>query len=135
MWYPCRTDERTRGLRVCQGQGQGQGHLWRRIYGELQLALLSIVHREALHQQRREARASPSAEGMENEEALQSGTLVSQLPHAVQYDVDQFLPDSVVTTCVVVGCILFARDELLRVKQLTIRSGTHLVCKQFRVDW
>ena len=131
LWCPCRRDEHTRRLRV----GQDQGHLWRRIYGELQLALLSVVDRKALHQQRREARASPSAEGMEDEEALQSGTLVSQLPHAVQYDVDQFLADSVVTTCVVVSRVFFARDELLRVKQLTIRSGTHLVCKQFRVDW
>lgn len=72
---------------------------------------------------------------MEDEEALQSGTLVSQLPHAVQYDVDQFLADSVVTTCIVVSRVFFARDELLRVKQLAVRSGTHLVCKQFRIGW
>ena len=72
---------------------------------------------------------------MEDEEALQPGTLVSQLPHAVQYDIDQFLADSVVTTCVVVGRVFFASDELLRVKELTVRSGTHLVCRQFRVDW
>ena len=70
---------------------------------------------------------------MEDEETLQSGALVSQLPHAVQHDVDQFLADSVVTTCIVVSRVFFARDELLRVKQLTIRSGAHLVCKQFQV--
>lgn len=68
---------------------------------------------------------------MEDEESLQTGALVSQLPHAVQYDIHQFLADSVVATCVVVRGVFFARDELLRVEQLAVRAGTHLVCKQF----
>ena len=65
---------------------------------------------------------------MEDEEALESGTLVSQLPDPVQNEVDDLLADGVMAARVVVGGVFLPRDQLLRVEQLTIDPIANLVC-------
>ena len=65
---------------------------------------------------------------MEDEESLQPGALVGQLANAVQNQVDNLLADRVVAARVVVGRILFAGDQLLRVEQLAVRAGADLIC-------
>jgi hypothetical protein len=45
---------------------------------------------------------------VENEEALEASALVGQLPHPVQYQVDDLLADGVVAAGIVVGRVLFA---------------------------
>lgn len=52
-----------------------------------------------------------------------------QLAGPVEHQVDDLLADGVVAAGVVVGCVLFARDELLGVEQLTVGPGAHLICK------
>jgi hypothetical protein len=64
---------------------------------------------------------------VEDEEALETGALVSQLTDAVEYQVDDFLADGVVTTSVVIGSILLASDQLLRMEELTVSSSTDLI--------
>ena len=64
---------------------------------------------------------------MEDEEALETGTLVSQLPDAVKDQIDNLLPDGVVTTGVVVGGILLASDQLLRVEQLAVGASADFI--------
>ena len=54
------------------------------INAELQLGLLAVVDREALHEEGGEPRPSSSTKGVEDEEALEPGALISQLPDAVQ---------------------------------------------------
>merc|ERR1712080_461119 len=103
------------------------GNLWRWVDAELQLGLLAIVNRQALHQKRGEAGSGAAAEGVEDEEALEAGAVVSQLPHSVQHQVDDLLADGVVTAGVVVGGVLLARHHLLRVEQLPVGSGPDLV--------
>ena len=56
---------------------------------------------------------------MEDQKALQAGALVSKLADPISYDVDNLLADSVMATGVVVRCIFFASDELLRVEELS----------------
>lgn len=102
-------------------------HLWRWVDGELELALFAVVDREALHEQRCEARAGSPSEGVEDEKSLQPRTLVGQLPNSVQHHIHQLLPDCVVATSVVVGSVLLPRDELLGVKQPTVCPCAHLV--------
>lgn len=46
-------------------------HLGSRVDGEFQLALLAIVHGEALHQEGGEARTCAATEGVEHQESLQ----------------------------------------------------------------
>ena len=102
-------------------------HLRSGVDGELQLGLLAVVHRQTLHQQGGEAGAGATTEGVEDEEALQTRALVSQLADAVQNQVHDFLADGVVTAGVVVGGVLFARDELLGVEELSVLAGPNLV--------
>lgn len=42
--------------------------------------------------------------------------LIYQFADAVQHSIDNFLADGVVATGIVIGSILFPRDELLRVE-------------------
>ena len=76
------------------------------------MLLLTVVHRESLHKKRSEARASAATEGMEDEESLEPGALVRQLPHPVQHKVDDLLADGVVASGIVVGGVLFPSDHL-----------------------
>ena len=58
---------------------------------------------------------------------LQPGALVGQFADAVEHEVDDLLADGVVTTGIVVGSILLAGDDLLRVVQLAVSAGSDLV--------
>ena len=102
-------------------------NLGRRVDGELQFGLFAIVDGEALHEEGGEARAGAAAEAVEDEEALEAGAHVGQLPHPVQHQVDDLLADGVVAAGVVVGRVLLARDQLLRVEQLPVGAGANLV--------
>jgi len=64
---------------------------------------------------------------VEDEEALETGALVSQLPDPVQNQVNDLLANGVVTTGIVVGGILLASDELLGVEQLAVCASAHLI--------
>ena len=82
------------------------------VDAELQFGLLAVVHGKPLHQQGCEPRAGAATEGVEDEEALEAGALVSDLPDPVKNKVDYLLADGVMSPGVVIGRILFARDHL-----------------------
>merc|ERR1719242_2343217 len=102
-------------------------HLRCWVDGKLKLGLLAVVHRESLHKKRSEARASAATEGMEDEESLESSALVRQLPHPVEHQVDDLLADGVVAPSIVVGSVLLAGHQLLRVEELAVRSSSDFV--------
>jgi hypothetical protein len=58
---------------------------------------------------------------------LKAGAVVSQLADAVEAEVNNLLADSVMATSEVVGSILFATDELLRVEELAIGASADLI--------
>ena len=99
------------------GLNHSSGNLGGWVNGELQLGLLSVIHREPLHQQGGEARASSPTKAVENQEALETCALVSQLANPVQDKVNDLLANGVVATGIVIGSILLACDELLRVEE------------------
>ena len=99
------------------------------VDGELQLGFLAVVHGQTLHQQGGEARASASTERVEDEEALQTSALISQLPDPVENQVDDFFADGVVTSGVVVGGVFLTGDQLLGVEQLTVGASADLIWK------
>ncbi len=103
------------------------GDLWGRVDGELQLGLLAVVDGETLHQQGCEARAGTTAEAVKDEETLKTSALVSKLTDSVEHKIDELFSDGVVTPGVVVGGILFACDQLLRVEELAVGSSTDLI--------
>ena len=57
---------------------------------------------------------------MEDEETLEPGAGVNELPDPVEDQVDDLLPDGVVASSVVVSRILLPRDQLLGVEQLPV---------------
>jgi hypothetical protein len=85
-----RLDDRGRDLR-------------RRVEGEGELRLAPVIDREALEEERAEAGASATADGVEDDEALEAGAIVRELADAVEDEVDDLLADGVVAARVVVG--------------------------------
>jgi hypothetical protein len=71
--------------------------------------------------------ASATAHGVEKDEALEASAVIGELANAVEHKVDNLLADSVVAARIVVCCVLLARDELLRVVELAVRAGAHLI--------
>ena len=104
------------------------------VDGELQLGLLAVVHRQTLHQQGGEAGAGAATEGVEDEEALQTGALVSQLADPVENIVDDVLADGVVAAGVVVGGVLFSTDQLLGVEEIFVVAGANFVWRHIQTQ-
>jgi hypothetical protein len=98
-----------------------------RVNAELELALLPVVDRQALHQQGAETRARTTAERVEDQEALETTAVIGHMANFVEDLVDQLLTDSVVTTSVVVGSVLLAGNHLLRVEKAAVGAGADLV--------
>ena len=92
------------------------------VDAELQFGLLAVVHGESLHQQGGEPRAGAATEGVEDEEALEAGALVSDLPNPVKNKVNDLLADGVMSPGVVIGRILFARDHLNKRKLTALET-------------
>jgi len=105
----------------------GGGDLGRRIHGETELGLLTIVNRQALEEQGAETGSSTTTDGVEDHEALETSAVVGQLADAVEGEIDDLLTNGVVTTGIVVGSILLTRDELLGVEQLAVGTGADLI--------
>jgi len=98
----------------------GRGDLRRRVDREAELGLLAVVDGQALQEERAEAGACATTDGVEHEEALQARAVVRELADAVEAEVDDLLADRVVAAREVVGGVLLAGDELLRVEQLAV---------------
>ena len=64
---------------------------------------------------------------MEDQEPLKTGALISQLPDSVENKVDYFLANGIVTSCVVVGGVFLAGDELFGVEQLSVGASSNLI--------
>ena len=103
------------------------GGLGSRVDAELELALLAVVNRQALHQESTETRTGTTTEGVEDEEALKTDTVVGNAADLVKDTLNQLLADGVVTTGVVVGGILLAGDHELRVEEVAVGAGADLV--------
>ena len=86
------------------------------VDGELKFALLSVVNTESLQEEGSETGSGTSTEGVEDEESLETSTLISEFPDSVQTEIDDLLSNGVVTSSVVVGSILLSGDELFRVE-------------------
>jgi len=95
--------------------------------GEGQLRLAAVVDRQALEEERAESGAGATADGVEDEEALEAGAVVRELANAVEHQVDDLLADGVVAAGVVVGGVLLTRDKVVRTEQLSVRACPDLV--------
>ena len=120
-------EERVGGEDRVVGLNDGGGDLRRGVDGEAELGLLAVVDGEALEEERAETGAGTTTDGVEDEEALETSALVSELADAVEAEVNDLLTDGVVTTGEVVGGILLTGDELLGVEELTVGASADLI--------
>jgi len=118
VWF----DNRGRNLRT-GGDGKGQ------------LGLAAVVNGKTFQKEGSETGSGTSSGGVEDEESLESGTVVGKLADAVQDGVNNLLSNGVVTTGVVVGGILLSGDDLLGVVKLGVGSGADFVADGgFQID-
>jgi len=103
------------------------GDLGSWVHGELELGFLSVINGETFHKEGCESGSGTTTEAVEDKESLETSALISQLPDSVKDEIDDFLSDGVMTTCVVVGGIFLSGDELFGVEQLSVSSGTDLI--------
>lgn len=109
------------------GLNNSGGDLGGGVDGESELGFLAIVNRQAFQEERSEARTGTSTDGIEDQETLETSTVVGQLANAVQAHVDNFLANGVVTTGEVIGGIFLTGDELFRVEQLAVSSSADFI--------
>jgi hypothetical protein len=138
------------------GFDDGSGDQGSRVDGKLELGLLAVVGAQALKEERAESGTSSTTEGVEDEEALETGAVVlytsQSLAHLsrspftrqddrskelrfthqdtsdlVQSTIQDLLSDGVVTTRIVVGRVLLAADQQLRVEQLSVITSADLI--------
>mmetsp|Transcript_19950 Transcript_19950/g.79552 ORF Transcript_19950/g.79552 Transcript_19950/m.79552 type:complete len:219 (+) Transcript_19950:3177-3833(+) len=113
----------------------GVGDLRRGRDAERELGLAAVVDREALEDERAEARARAAARRVEGEEALEARAVVGELADAVEDEIDDLLADCVMAARVVVRRVLLARDDLLGVIELAVRPRADLVAhRRLEVD-
>jgi hypothetical protein len=103
------------------------GRLRSRVDTELELALLAVVDRQTLHEESAETRAGTTAEGVEDQEALETGASVGNAADLVKDAIDELLSNGVVATGVVVGSVLLACDHVLGVEQASVWAGADLI--------
>ena len=97
------------------------------INGKFELGFLAVVNAQPLHQQRGESRTGATTKAVEDEETLKTGALVGKFSNAVEYKVDDFLSNGVVTTGVIVGRVLLSTDQLFWMEKLSISSSTDFI--------
>lgn len=105
----------------------GGGGLRSWIDAELQLDFLAEINRQALHEQGTESRSSSATKGVENEETLKTGAVIGDVANLVKNLINQLLANSVMTTSVVVGCILLSSDHLFRVEQGSVCTSSDFI--------
>merc|ERR1712072_775021 len=105
----------------------GGGHLRGWVDGETELGLLTVVDGESLEKEGSETGSSSSTDGLEDEEALETSALISELSDSVEAKIDDFLTNGVVTSGEVVGGIFLSGDELLWMEELSVGSGSDFI--------
>jgi hypothetical protein len=89
----CVLQQRVGGQHTVVGLNNRGRHLRRRVHSETQLGLLSIVHGQALEEERAKAGSSSTTDGVEDKEALKASAVVGQLADAVQAEIHNLLAD------------------------------------------
>merc|ERR1711976_734749 len=105
----------------------GGGDLWGWVHGETELGLFAGVDGESLEEEGTETGTATTTDGLEDQEALETGTVVSELSDSVKAQVDDFSSDGVVSSGEVVGGIFLSGDQLLGVEQLSVGTGSDFI--------
>jgi len=105
----------------------GGGDLWGWVDGETELGFLTVIDGESFEKEGSESGTGSSTDGVEDEETLESGTLIGKLSDSIEAEIDDFFTDGVMSSGEVVGGIFFTGDELLWMEELSVGSGSDLI--------
>jgi len=119
--------ERVGGQNGVVWLNNGGGDLRGWVDGETELGLLAVVDGKSLEEQGTETGTAATTDSLEDQEALETGTVVSELSDSVQAQVDDFTTNGVVSSGEVVGGIFLTGDQLLRVEQLSVGTGSDFI--------
>merc|ERR1711981_222471 len=103
------------------------GGLGRWVDGETKLGLLVVIDRESLEEEGTKTGSGTTADSVEDEETLETSTLVSELSDSVEAEIDDFFTNGVMTSGEVVGSVLLTGDELLGVEELSVGTSSDLI--------
>jgi len=103
------------------------GDLGGRVDGEAELGFLAVIDGESFEQEGAETGTSSTANGVENEETLETSALVGELSDSVEAEINDLLTDGVMTAGKVVSSVLLSGDELLGVEQLSVGTSADLI--------
>jgi hypothetical protein len=98
-----------------------------RVDSELKLGLLAVLGGETLKKESTETRTGTTTERVEDQETLKGLAVVGNTSNSVNDIVNHLLSNGVVTTSVVVGGILLATDQQLRMEKVAVFTSSDLV--------
>jgi hypothetical protein len=117
------------------GFNDGIGDLGRGVNGVTQLGLLTVINGESFQKEGTKTRTSTTTDSVEDTESLETGTVISELSDSVEYEIDDFLTNGVVTSSKVVGGIFLTGDQLLRVEELSVGTSSDFINNSwFEID-
>jgi hypothetical protein len=105
----------------------GGGDLRGWVDGESELGLLAVIDGESLEEEGSETGTGTTTDGVEDEESLETSALIGELSDSVKTEVDNFFTNGVMSSGEVVGGILFTRDKLLWMEELSVGTSSDLI--------
>ena len=97
------------------------------VDGESELGFFTVVDGQSLEKERSESGSGTTTNGVEDEETLETSALICELSDSVKAEIDDFFTNGIMSSGEVVSSILFTRDQLLRVEQLSVGSSSDLI--------
>jgi len=105
----------------------GSGDLRGWVDGETELGLLAVIDGESFEQEGTQTGSGTTSDGVEDQESLETGTVISELSDSVEAEIDDFLSDSVMSSGEVVGGIFLSGDKLFGMEELSVGTSSDLI--------
>jgi len=119
--------ERVGGQNGVVWLNNGGGDLRGWVDGETELGLLAVIDGKSLEQEGTETGTAATTDGLEDQETLETSAVISELSDSVKAQVDDFTSNGVVSSGEVVSSIFLTGDQLFRVEQLSVGTGSDFI--------
>ena len=106
-------------------------YFWGRINRKSQLGLFPIFSWHFLHEKWCKSRPSASSVRMKHKKALQPVAFLANFLYPFHRSFNLLLANCVMSSGIVIGCILFTSNQLLGAEQLFIGSSSDFIWKQY----
>jgi len=101
--------------------------LWGWIDGETEFGFLTVINGKSLEEEGTETGSSTTTDSVEDEETLETSTLISKFSDSVETEIDNFFTNGVMSSGEVVSSIFFTGDQLFWVEELSVGTSSDLI--------